>query len=106
MAFQPWDYETVAASQSVQVMGPGTETTKTPGTQYFSHLIVVPATTSPGAIAIKDGADTAITVFTGGAGSVTSLNTFHVAIKTMNKTGSWQVTTGASVSVIAVGRFT
>jgi len=99
-----WDYETIAASQTAQVMGPGTLTTKSPGSQYLSHLIIVPATTSAGTVAIKDGGDSAINVFV--SGTLPSTQSFVLPIRCVNKTGSWQVTTGAAVSVIAVGRFT
>jgi len=99
-----WDYELVAASQSVQVLGPGTGTTKTPGTQYLSHLIVVPETTSAGTVAIKDGSDTAINVFV--SGTLPSTQSFVIPLRMKNATGSWQVTTGSAVHVIAVGRFT
>ena len=99
-----WDYELIAASQSVQVMGPSTGTTKTPGTQYLSHLIIVPETTGAGTVAIKDGADTAINVFV--SGTLPSTQSFVVPLRMKNMTGSWQVTTGANVHVIAVGRFT
>jgi hypothetical protein len=70
-----------------------------------SHLVIVPATTSPGAVSIKDGAGSAITVFAGGANSVSSLVPFAVPLGADSKTGAWSVTTGANVSVVAFGRF-
>lgn len=95
------EYETVAASQTDQALG------ATGGTgDFLSHLLIVPATTSPGAVSIKDGAGGAITVFTGGADSVTNLVPFTVALNMTSGAGAWQVTTGANVSVIAVGNFT
>ena len=97
------DYEKVAASQTAQVLGPGTATTKTD--QLLEHLLVTPATLDPGAVAIKDGSDTAMTVFTGGTGSVTSLTPFSIFVGARSRVGSWQVTTGTDVSVIAVGKF-
>jgi hypothetical protein len=93
-------YETVAASQPAQVLGP------TGGTgDYVQGLLVIPATTSPGSVALLDGA-TSITVFTGGAGSVTSLVPFYIPLGLTSVSGPWKVTTGASVSVIGSGRFT
>lgn len=94
------DYETVAASQSDQALGPA-------GAKgdVLERLIVVPATTSPGAISIKDGGGSAITVFTGGATSVADLKTFVIPISAKSTDGAWKVTTGANVSVIAVGAF-
>lgn len=103
MAAEDTDYERVAASQTNQILGPSSATTVTQS--VIKHLLVVPATLDPGAISIKDGADTAITVFTGGSGSVTSLHPFSIFLDAKARTGSWQVTTGADVSVIAVGRF-
>lgn len=104
--FNPTDYQSLAAGQSATVMGPTNVTTKDAGSQYLKHIVIVPATLSPGAVAIKDGADTAITIFTGGASSVTSLAPITVPVMARNKTGSWQVSTGSNVSIIAVGRFT
>lgn len=92
-------YETVAASQTGQVLG----TTGAKG-DYIEGLLIIPATTSPGNVLVLDGA-TSITVFTGGASSVGSLTPFVVPLGVTSVSGPWSVTTGASVSVIAVGRF-
>lgn len=94
------EYETVAASQADQVMG----ATGAAG-DLLSGLLVIPATTSPGAVSIKDGAGTAITVFTGGASSVSNLVPFYIPL-TLRAGTNWKVTTGANVSVIASGNFT
>lgn len=94
------EYETVAASQTAQVMG----TTGAIG-DYLSGLLVVPATTSPGLVTILDNA-ISINVFAGGATSVSNLAPFFIAIGAKSISGSWKVTTGANVSVIAVGNFT
>lgn len=94
------DYETVAASQTAQVLGPTGATG-----DYLSGLLVTPATTSPGNVIILDNA-TSITVFAGGASSVGSLVPFFIPIGAKSVSGAWKVTTGASVSVIGVGSFT
>lgn len=94
------DYETVAASQTAQVIG----ATGAAG-DYISHIIVVPATTSPGQVLLLDNA-TSITIFTGGASSVSNLIPFVVALDMVSTSGAWKITTGANVSVIAVGDFT
>jgi hypothetical protein len=95
------EWETVAASQSDQALG------ATGGAgDFLSHLVVVPATTSPGAVSIKDGAGSAISVFTGGSGSVVSLAPFTIVLNMKSLSGAWKVTTGANVSVIGVGNFT
>lgn len=95
------EYETVAASQTDQVLG----ATGAAG-DYLSGLLIVPATTSPGAVSLKDGAGAAITIFTGGASSVASLVPFFATILAKSTGGAWSVTTGANVSVIATGNFT
>lgn len=94
------DYETVAASQTAQVIG----ATGAAG-DYISHIIIVPATTSPGQVLLLDNA-TSITIFTGGASSVSNLIPFVVALDMVSTSGAWKITTGADVSVIAVGDFT
>lgn len=95
------EYETVAASQTDQALG----ATGAAG-DYLSGLLVVPATTSPGAVSIKDGAGSAITVFTGGATSVSNLVPFFIPLGLVSLSGAWKVTTGANASVIGVGDFT
>jgi hypothetical protein len=92
------DYETVAASQTNQALG----ATGAVG-DYLSGVLIVPATTSPGAVIIKDGANAAITIFTGGATSVSNLVPFFVPLGIVSGNGAWQVTTGANVSAIGVG---
>lgn len=97
-------YETVAAGQTDQVIG-----TSGQAGDLLDFLLVVPATLSPGTVSIKDGSGANITVFVGGAGSVSNLIPFAVpfavplAARAAN--GPWKVTTGANVSVIAVGIF-
>lgn len=95
------EYETVAASQTNQTLG----ATGAAG-DYLSALLVIPATTAAGQVQIKDGSGTAITVFTGGTGSVTSLVPFTIALGLVSTSGAWQVTTGANVSAIGIGNFT
>ncbi|MGV8840688.1 MAG: hypothetical protein ACWA6X_10335 [Bauldia sp.] len=92
-------YETVAASQTGQVLGGA-------GAKgdYVSHLLVIPATTSPGSVALIDKA-TSITLFAGGAASVPSLIPFAIPVGANSQAGPWSVTTGANVSVVAFGRF-
>lgn len=95
------DYEAVAASQTDQPLG----ATGATG-DYFAGLLIVPATTSPGAVSIKDGGGSAITVFTGGASSVSNLVPFFIPLGSKSIAGAWKVTTGSNVSAFAVGNFT
>lgn len=97
--FAAGDYETVAAGQTAQALG----ATGAAG-DYFAGLLIVPATTSPGNVIILDNA-TSITVFAGGAGSVSNLVPFFVPLGIKSVSGAWKVTTGSNVSVIACGNF-
>jgi len=95
------EYETVAASQTDQALG----ATGATG-DYLAGVLIVPATTSPGAVSIKDGAGSSITVFTGGASSVSNLVPFFVPLGLKSASGAWKVTTGTNVSAIGTGNFT
>jgi hypothetical protein len=93
-------YETVAASQTDQAMGASGAVG-----DILSGVLIVPATTSPGAVSIKDGSGSAITIFTGGASSVSNLVPFYVAVGARSSSGAWKITTGANVSAIGLGDF-
>lgn len=99
VSIQAAGYETVAASQTGQVLGGS-------GAKgdYISHILVIPATTSPGVVTLLDKA-TSIPVFVGGASSVPSLIPFTIPIGANSAAGPWSITTGANVSCIAFGRF-
>ena len=94
------DYETVAASQTAQALG----ATGATG-DYIVGILVVPATTSPGNVLLLDNA-TSITVFVGGASSVSNLVPFFIPIGAKSVSGAWKITTGANVSCIGIGKFT
>jgi len=94
------DYETVAASQTAQVLG----ATGATG-DYLNFILVVPATTSPGNVLLLDNA-TSITVFAGGASSVSNLVPFAIPIMAKSASGAWKITTGSNVSAIGIGKFT
>jgi hypothetical protein len=98
--FGAGEYETVAASQTAQVLG----ATGATG-DYISGVLVVPATTSPGNVLLLDNA-TSITVFTGGATSVSNLVPFFIPLGMISVSGAWKITTGANVSCIGIGNFT
>ena len=107
---RPLVYNTVAASQTAQKLinihnvVVGTASGAGSVNDDLESLLIVPATTSPGSVAILDGT-TSITVFAGGTNSVGDLKPFLVPIGARSRTGAWAVTTGANVSVIAAGRF-
>jgi hypothetical protein len=94
-------YETVAASQTAQVLG----ATGATG-DYLQEIIIIPATAAAGAVTILDGSR-AISLFAGGGTTaLTDLRPITVRIGAVSQTGPWKVTTGANVSVIGVGNFT
>lgn len=93
-------YETVAASQTAQVLG-----TTGAVNDYIEGILVIPATTSPGAVALLDNA-TSITVFAGGASSLSNLVPFYIPLAMLSVSGAWKLTTGANLSCICMGKFT
>lgn len=94
------EYETVAASQTAQVIG----ATGAAG-DVIDTVTIIPATTSPGVVTLLDGA-TSIPLFVGGATSVSNLAPFTIFLNMKSVSGAWKITTGANVSCIAVGNFT
>lgn len=96
------NYETVAASQSTQPMG----VTGASG-DMLSGVLVIPTTSLPGAVSIKDGTSgSAITIFAGSVTSPISLVPFYVSLGIKSLNGFWQITTGANVTAVGIGRFT
>ncbi len=96
-------YAVVPASSTALVLGGGHLGGRVTG------VLIIPATTSPGAVSLIDtsGAGTTITVFPGGASSVASLAPIFIpiTISTANSTGKWECTTGANVSAVVQGLF-
>lgn len=90
-------YETVAASQTDQVLGGSGA-----AGDYLSHIVIQPVTTGAGAVTVKDGAST-IFLFTSGTLADLSPKTVPFGIVS---SGALSVTTGANVTVLAVGNFT
>lgn len=96
-------YNTVAASQTAQALtgGSGGATG-----DYLEGLLIVPAAAAAGAVSIKDGAGSAISIFAGGGTTaLPTLAPFFVPIDAVSTAGAWSVTTGVSVSCIATGKF-
>lgn len=96
------EYETVAASQTDQVMGAS-------GAQgdYLEGLVCVVATAATSQVQIKDGNGSAITVLPNSVGA--GVGTYYVplGLTAVNSTSAgWKITTAAGVSVIALGDFT
>ena len=95
----------VAASQTKAVLGATGAVGDT-----LSRLVIVPTTTSPGAVTLYDGSgSTGLILFNGGATSVADLKPIVLNIDSEALTAAtpgWYVTTGANVAVVAFGNFT
>lgn len=90
-------YETVAASQTDQVLGGVGK-----AGNLLERLVVTVATSATGTVSIKDGS--------GGSNiSITAANTpigvYSIELGARSVSGGWRVTTGAGASVVAVGDF-
>ena len=96
----PDGYEACAASAAT-VLGAGGAIG-----DYLDSVTIIPGTTSPGSVTIKDGAGAAITIFAGGATSVADLKPFTVRLGVRATGAGWTVTTGANVTALASGLFT
>lgn len=72
---------------------------------YLDHVTIIPTTTSPGAVQIKDGGGAAIDIFVGGASAIATLHSFDIPIGAVSQIGAWQIICGANVKAVAVGAF-
>jgi hypothetical protein len=95
-----YQFETVAASQTDQMLG----STGAIG-DYLKKIIIIPTDLNPGAVSIEH-ASTNITIFAGGTASISELRPIEINLGIRSTLGGWEVTTGAAISVIAVGTFT
>lgn len=93
-----FDYETVAASQSDQVLG----STGAAG-DLLHKLVCIVTTAATAQVQIKDGSGSAITVFPNSPGG--GVGTYVLEFNISSGAGAWKVTTGAGVAVLAIGRF-
>ena len=88
-------YETVAASQTAQVLG------VTGGVgDTLMRLIVTVTTSATSQVTLLDGATSYIIV-----PAVTPVGVYQIDINAVSVSGAWKVTTGAGVSVMGVGNF-
>lgn len=90
------DYESVAASQSDQTMGPSGG-----AGDVLEQLIISVATSATGTVSIKDGSGSAIVI----TAANTPIGVYSVNIGARSTAGAWKVTTGAGATALAVGRF-
>ena len=91
-------YITVAASQTtvpVGVVG-----------CYLESMTIIPATTASGAVTILDGSTAIVSVPAAAALGQSAPYNLRLGIRATSASTGFKITTGASVAVIAVGRFT
>ena len=93
-----YQYETVAVSQTAQVLG-------TAGAKgdYLHRLIISTVTAASGDVTIIDGS-TSIVIQTGAVTLPIGIESVEVNLSSAS--GAWKVTTGAGATVIGVGIFT
>lgn len=90
-----YTYETVAASQTAQVLG-GTGAVG----DYLHRVIVTVNTALTGTVSLVDGS-TSINLVPASI----AIGTYSIPVEAASQTGAWKITTGAGATVIAVGVF-
>lgn len=90
-----FDYETVAASQTGQVLG-----TTGAVRDRIERLIITVATSATGTVDLLDD-ETSIPI----TAANTPIGVYVVDLGIYSVEGAWSVTTGAGATVIAIGRF-
>ena len=93
----PYRYftEAIAASQTNQVLG----ATGATG-DYLHRLVVAVATAATSTVSVIDGSTTVLAI-----PANTPVGVYSIEINGVSATGSWKITTGAGVSVLAIGIF-
>ena len=91
-----YPYETVAASQTAQVLG-GTGAVG----DYLHRIVVTVTTTGTSTLSVLDGSTTVLTM-----AANTPVGVYSLEINAASASGPWAITTGAGLTVLAVGFFT
>jgi hypothetical protein len=92
-----YQYETVAAGQSLQVLGGAGA-----AGDYLHRLIVTVNTALTSGVTITDGAVNLALI---PANVATGIGVINLELNMASLTSGWKVTTGAGVTVVAVGQF-
>lgn len=92
-------YETVAASQTDQVLGVAGA-----AGDYLARLIITVNTAATAAVSIEDATGANIPIMPNSPGG--GVGVYVVEIGVASKIGGWEVTTGAGSTVLAIGTFT
>jgi hypothetical protein len=99
--FEASDYVAVAAGVTTAAVG-------SIGC-YLEGVTVVPGSTSAGAVTILDGSTAIVTIPTlAGTGTGTQVQApyfVHLGIRATNTSTGFKITTGTSVTVVAIGKF-
>lgn len=93
------EYETVAASQTAQVLGAAGAVG-----DYLSHVNVQPTSTTVGVVKVLDNA-VEVHAYPGGTVGA-DLKPFIIPIGAHSVSGAWKITTGAGITATAFGDFT
>lgn len=91
-----YPYETVAASQTAQVLGGAGA-----AGDYLHRIVVNVATAASSTVSVIDGSTTILSV-----PANTTIGSYSLELNLAAATGPWKITTGAGVTVLAVGLFT
>ena len=91
-----YPYETVAASQTAQVLG-GSGAVG----DYLHRIVVTVTATGTSTLSVLDGSTTVLTM-----AANTPIGVYNIEINAASASGPWKITTGAGVTVLAVGFFT
>ena len=94
------EYETVAASQTDQVLG----ATGGAAGDLLEKLYITVSTAATAAVSIKDGSGSAIPILPNSPGG--GVGVYVVPLSIAATGAGWKVTTGAGSTVVAIGRFT
>jgi len=101
---EPNDYVLVAAGQTAAVIGTVSGAAKG---NFLARLIITPAAVGAGTISLIDGTGgSAVTIPIFDTGTLADLSPFTIELGIVSQVGAWHITTGATVSVIAIGVFT
>lgn len=92
-----YQYETVAASQTAQVLGASGA-----AGDYLHRLIVTVNTALTSTVTLTDGVTTIPIV---PASVASGIGVLDIELNMASLTSGWKVTTGAGVTVVAVGQF-
>ena len=90
-----YPYETVAASQTAQVLG-----TNGAANDYLHRIVVTVSATASSTVSIIDGSTTVLAI-----PANTPVGVYSLELNLNAVTGPWKVTTGAGAAVLAVGLF-